>query len=206
MKNSIFFFAFVFFSTASIAQERLEQLVKPGTKLMYRIDLKVKSYDMRVVVKSLNPFVFDYEIIDSLNARGTITHTKGGISNGVILHNNFTAGNKVLDEKTTSLWLSDRVYSNLSKHKRRPIKMFLNGLSGEQSNIGFAKGEKDFMVRVNGKQITIQQEYAKPKIKFNRNFETTGEEYFSYYNSAKLPLILKMRTNFYIELLDIINE
>ena len=74
------------------------------------------------------------------------------------------------------------------------------------ASVGFAKSEKDFMVRVNGKQITIQQQYAKPKIKFNRNFETTGDEYFSYYNSAKLPLILKMRTSFYIELLDIINE
>ena len=128
------------------------------------------------------------------------------MSNGVILHNNFTVGNKVLDEKTTSLWLSEKVFKNLSKHKKTPITMFLNGLSGEQSKMGFADGEKDFMIRVNGKQIIIQQEYAKPKIKFNRNFETTGDEHFSYYNSAKLPLILKMRSNFYIELLDIINE
>ena len=191
MKNSIFFFVFLFFSTAIIAQERLEQLVKPGTKLMYRIDLKNKSYDMRVAVKSLNPFVFDYEIIDSLNAKGTITHTKDGMSNGVVHHSNFTAGNKALDEKTTSLWLSEKVFKNLSRHKRRPIKMFLNGISGEQSNIGFAKGDKDFMVRVNGKQTTIQQEHAKPKIKFSGNFQTTGEEHFSYYNSAQLPLILK---------------
>ena len=173
---------------------------------MYRIDLNNKSYDMRVTVKSLKPYIFDYEIIDSANAKGKITHTSAGMANGIILHNNFTAGDKVLDEKTTSLWLSRATFKNFSRHSRRPITMFLNGLWRESSSMGYADGEKDFMVRINGRQITIQQEYAKPKIKFHRNYQTTGEEYLSYYNSSQLPIILKLRTNFYIELLDIINE
>jgi hypothetical protein len=88
------------------------------------------------------------------------------MANGIILHNNFTAGNKTLDEKTTSLLLSRRVFKNFSSHKRRPIMMFLNGLWRESSRMGYADGEKDFMVRVNGRQLTIQQEYARPKIKF----------------------------------------
>jgi hypothetical protein len=37
------------------AQERIEQYVKAGTRLMYRIDLNNRSYDMRVTVKSLSP-------------------------------------------------------------------------------------------------------------------------------------------------------
>ena len=84
--------------------------------------------------------------------------------------------------------------------------MFLSGLWREPSNIGFVEGEKDFMVRVDGKQITIKEQFAKPKIKFHRKYQTTGEEYFTYYNSSQLPLILKMRTHFYIELLDIITQ
>jgi hypothetical protein len=126
--------------------------------------------------------------------------------NGIILHNNFTAGDKVLDETTTSLWLSRATFKNFSRHSRKPITMFLNGLWRESSKMGYADGEKDFMVRVNGRKITIQQEYAKPKIKFHRDYQTTGEEYLSYYNSSQLPIILKLRTNFYIELLDIIND
>jgi hypothetical protein len=161
---------------------------------------------MRLTIKNLEPYTFDYEIIDSANAKGTITHRSSGVANGIILENNFTTGNKVLDDKTTSLLLSRKAYKNFSRHTRRPITMFLNGLWREPQAMGFAEGEKDFMVRVNGKQITIQQEYAKPKIKFHRNYQTTGDEYLSFYNSSQLPIILKLRTNFYIELLDIIND
>jgi hypothetical protein len=206
MRNLLLFFAFTFIFQAGNAQDRIEQYVKTGTKLMYRIDLNNRSYDMRVTVKNLKPFSFDYEIVDSANAKGTITHTPAGLTNGIILHNNFTAGSKILDEKTTSLLLSRKVFKNFSKHSRRPITIFFNGLWRESSRMGHADGEKDFMVRVNGKQLTIQQEYAKPKIKFHRGYQTTGEEFLTYYNSSQLPLILKLRTNFYIELLDIIND
>jgi hypothetical protein len=206
MKKLLLFFVLTVIFHAVNAQERIEQYVKTGTRLMYRIDLNNRSYDMRVTVKSLNPFVFDYEIIDSANAKGTITHTSAGMANGIILHNNFAAGNKTLDEKTTSLLLSRRVFKNFSSHKRRPIMMFLNGLWRESSRMGYADGEKDFMVRANGRQLTIQQEYARAKIKFGRGYETTGTEYLTYYNSSQLPIILKLRTNFYMELLDIIND
>lgn len=161
---------------------------------------------MRVVVKKIDPFIFEYEVIDSANAKGTITHTKAGMKNGIVLHNDFTTGDKVLDDKTISGILSQKIFENLSKRKRRPVTIFLKGLSSEPVRIGFADREEDFIVRVNGKQVTIKQEYARAKIKFHNKFETTGENYFTYYNSAKLPLILKMRTGFYIELLDIINE
>jgi hypothetical protein len=206
MRTLLMFFAFVFIFQVSLAQERIEQYVKAGTRLMYRIDLNNKSYDMNVTVKNLKPYIFDYEIIDSAKAKGTITHTSAGMANGIILHNNFTAGDKVLDEKTISLWLSRATFKKFSKYSRKPITMFLSGLWRESSRMGYADGEKDFMVRVNGKQRTIQQEYAKPKIKFHRNYQTTGDEYLSYYNSPQLPIILKLRTNFYIELLDIITE
>jgi hypothetical protein len=206
MKRLLVFLALTFGFKAVNAQEKIEQYVKAGTRLMYRIDLNNRSYDMRVTVKSLSPFVFDYDIIDSANSKGTITHTSAGMANGIVLHNNFTAGNKVLDEKTTSLWLSKRVFKNFSKHTRRPVMMFLNGLWREPSRMGYADGEKNFMVRANGRQLTIQQEYARPKIKFGRGYETTGTEYLTYYNSSQLPIILKLRTNFYMELLDIIND
>ncbi len=199
-------FVLVFSTNLTVAQETLEQLVKPGTALMYRIDLKEKSYDMKVVVKNLKSFEFDYEILDSANAKGTITHTAAGMANGIVLHTNFSGGTIMLDEKTTSLLISKKVFQNLSKHKRRPITMFLGKVSGESNRIGFTTGVKDFKIRVNGNTRTIQQEYARPKIKFHKKYETTGEEYFTFYNSPQLPLILKMRTTFYIELLDIITQ
>ena len=65
--------------------------------------------------------------------------------------------------------------------------------------MGTYTGSNDLVILVNGKKETIKEELA---VELNNGVAKEGD-FVTYYNSAALPIILRMRNGFYIGLREI---
>lgn len=205
MKNILLLIAaFVFFVSRVFGQSGIEDLIKKRAKLVYRIDAPNRSYDCIISIKEQKPFSFDYTIVDSSGAQGSITNTLNGLKNGSNLSMQFEGGNKTLDDNTTSILLSKKMHRKLSGQYREPLTIRLNG--GEPSKMGLVKDTGNFVIKINGVTTIIKEKMVKPLIRFNNQYIATGSEYFSFYDSQQLPILLKMRKGVHIELLEIKTE
>ena len=201
MKKAILLSALLIFSIFSFAQVNLQGLVKPGTKLIYAVESGEQKYNFIVTVKAVLPAViFDWEMTDPINTKGTITHSATAMLNADIMHNLFSPGPKTLDDHTSSVWLSKNVYTALMKPGGKGIMMVLT--DGEApKKMGTFTDNKEIKIVVDGEKDTIEEEIAK---ELNSQGEPTGsEEFFTFFRSAKIPIILRMKTTFYIALKEI---
>lgn len=201
MKKAFLLYAFLILSGFCFAQINLQSLIKPGTKLIYAVEANEQKYDFIITVKALTPsLVFDWEMTDRANNSGTITHTSTAMISANTMYNYFSPGSKTLDDNTISVWLSKNSFTGLTKGSMS-VLMKMN--TGEQlKKMGTYKEDPDELkIMVNGEKETVEEQLAHELN--NEGHPTNDDSFFTFYNSAKLPIILRMRNGFYIVLKEI---
>jgi hypothetical protein len=200
MKRIIFLTALLISSFFSFGQVTLESLVKPGTKLIYAVVSGEQKYDFIVTVKALTPaLVFDWQMTDPINTSGSITHTTQGMTSANSMYNLFSPGPKTLDDNTISVWLSKNTYAGLIKPNKGVMIKMNTGESPRK--MGTYSDETEIKIIVDGEKETVEEHMVK---ELNEAGEpTVAEDYFTFYKSAKMPIILRMQNGFYIALKEI---
>lgn len=201
MKKQIFFVALMILSAFSFAQVNVQTLIKPGTRLIYAVEANEQKYNFIVTVKALVPaLVFDWEMTEPVNNRGTITHTAAAMVSANTMYNFFSAGPKTLDDNTLSVWISKNVFTGLTKGAKS-VMMKMN-TNEQPQKMGGAKEDPDELhILVDGEKETVEEFTAK---QLNEAGGPAGDDvYFSFANSAKMPIILRMKNGFYIGLKEI---
>jgi hypothetical protein len=151
-----------------------------------------------VTIKALVPaLVFDWEMTDRANNNGTITHTAAAMIAGNTLYNYFSPGAKTLDDNTLSVWLSKNTFTGLTKGSKSVIlKMNINETPKKMGVIN--EDADEFKIIVNGEKETVEEFTAK-----DMNAPAEDQVYFTFANSPKMPIILRMKNGFYITLKEI---
>lgn len=178
----------------SFAQVNIEDLVRPGTKLVYAVESRGMKYDFIVTVKQLTPVVvFNWEMTEPANISGTIIHTEKGMQSARTMFNFFRPGEKTLDDETSCVWLSNEVYTG----------MYHKDGTGISTDVGapqrtFTKTNDDSLkVTVNGKKQILIESMA---IEVGNSGKSNNEDFFTFSSSSKMPIIYKFKGSFYIEL------
>ena len=200
MKKFFFLSVLSLLSVFSFAQVNLESLVKPGAKLIYAVDAGEQKYDLVITVKALVPaLIFDWQMTDPINTSGTIIHTANAMLNGDIMLNLFSPGTKTLDDHTISMWLGKNIYTGLMKPGKGVLMVMNNGDAPKK--MGTYTDSKELKIIVNGEKESVEEQIAK---ELNNQGEPAGsEDFFTFYRSSKLPVILRMQNEFYIRLKEI---
>jgi hypothetical protein len=206
MKKILPFCALLLLSILSFAQVSIQSLVKPGTKLIYTVEANEQKYDFIIIVKALTPaLIFDWEMTDRANNSGTITHTPQAMISANTMYNYFAPGPKTLDDNTISVWLSKNIFTGLTKGSKN-VMMKMN-TNESLKKMGTAEGDDDnekeseLKIIVNGEKETIEEEIAR---ELNEEGRPVGEgAFFSYFNSVKIPVIMRMKNGFSIMLKEI---
>ncbi len=187
-------------SITAFAQVNIQSLIKPGAKLFYAVEANGQKYDFIVTVKALTPaLVFDWEMTDRADNKGTITHTAAAMLSANTMYNYFSPGVKTLDDNTTSVWLSKNTFAGLMKAgKGVMVKM---NVGETPKKMGTYTGNNEMEILVNGEKETIEEELSKELN--DEGMPTMDDSFFTFYNSAKMPVILRMRNGFYIALKEI---
>ena len=201
MKKSVILFCFLSFFFLSFAQVNLQTLVKPGTKLIYVVEAGEQKYDFIITVKTLVPaLVFDWEMTDRANNKGSITHTAAAMITGNTLYNYFSPGTKILDDNTLSVWLSKNTFTGLTKESKSVmLKMNTNESPKKMSVI--QEDPDELKIIVNGEKETVEEFTATDLNVINAPVE--DQVYFTFATSPKMPIILRMKNGFYIALKEI---
>jgi len=201
MKKILMLQALLLMLTFSFAQVNLQTLVKPGTKLIYAVEAGEQKYDFIVTVKVLVPaLVFDWEMTNDNKSSGTITHTAPAMIAANTLYNYFSPGAKTLDDNTLSVWISKNTFTALTKGTRSVmLKMNTNEAA---KKMGVAKEDPaELKIIVNGEKETVEELTASDMNAAGASAE--DQVYFTFSNSPKMPIILRMKNGFYISLKEI---
>ena len=201
MKKILMLQALLLMLTFSFAQVNLQTLVKPGTKLIYAVEAGEQKYDFIVTVKALVPaLVFDWEMTNDNKSSGTITHTAPAMIAANTLYNYFSPGAKTLDDNTLSVWISKNTFTALTKGTRSVmLKMNTNEAA---KKMGVAKEDPaELKIIVNGEKETVEELTASDMNAAGASAE--DQVYFTFSNSPKMPIILRMKNGFYISLKEI---
>jgi hypothetical protein len=201
MKKTFFLFSLLILSILSFAQVNLQTLVKPGTKLIYAVEAGEQKYDFIVTVKALVPtLIFDWEMTNDNKSSGTITHTAPAMISGNTMYNYFAPGAKTLDDNTLSVWLSKNTFTALTKATKSVMLQMNTGETPKK--MGVTKEDPaELKVIVNGEKETIEGFTASDLGAANAPAE--DQVYFTFSNSPKMPIILRMKNGFFIALKEI---
>ena len=201
MKKICILFSLLVLSILSFAQVNLQTVIKPGTKLIYAVEAGEQKYDFIVTVKTLVPaLVFDWEMTNDNKSSGTITHTAPAMITGNTLYNYFSPGAKTLDDNTLSVWISKNTFIGLTKGtKNVMLKMNINEVP---KKMGVIKEDlAELKIIVNGEKETVEGFTANDLNAANAPAE--DQVYFTFSNSPKMPIILRMKNGFSIALKEI---
>ncbi|MEO7308317.1 MAG: hypothetical protein ABIR78_07305 [Ferruginibacter sp.] len=202
MKKMIFLSALLMQGIFSFAQVNFQGLIKPGTKLIYAVEANGMKYDFMVTIKTLNPaLVFDWEMTDRAGNSGSITHTASAMISANTMYNYFSPGLKTLDDNTMSVWISKNTFTGLTKGTMNVMMKMNTNEELKKMGVTNADQESELKIIVNGEKETVEEKIAQ---------ELNGEGHpvaegalFSFYNSAKMPIILRMQNGFNIVLKEI---
>ena len=201
MKKICFLFSLLILSILSFAQVNLQTLVKPGTKLIYAVEAGEQKYDFIVTVKILVPaLVFDWEMTNDNKSSGTITHTATAMIAGNTMYNYFSPGTKTLDDNTLSVWISKNTFTGLTKGTKSVILQM--NTNETPRKMGVTKEDPtELKIIVNGEKETVEEFTANDLNAANAPAEE--QVYFTFSNSPKMPIILRMKNGFSITLKEI---
>lgn len=192
----------VAFSLGAGAQVKLEEIVGPGTKLIYNVKTPEASYDFIVTIKDVKGKSFDWEMTKPADMKGTINHTDKALQNAHKMYNFFHSEERTLDDNTLSVFISQKLYKSLAKGD--PIKICMHSPEDEPANMKqFMDGE--FLVKVDGNGYKMYDKWVKPAKKVGDKWiiDATSDDAFTYYNSAAFPVILRMHNDFVLTLKEI---
>ncbi|HNU87594.1 MAG TPA: hypothetical protein PKJ94_04870 [Ferruginibacter sp.] len=170
------------------SQVNLVTLIKPGTQLVYLVQSGEQQYYFMVKVKTVAPAVtFDWEMTEPASMKGSITHTATAMASATTMHNMFTPGDVTLDDNTISVWLSKATYTNL----RKSAAMLSINQGEAPKKMGLTGESKVVKILLDAQKETIEEEIAK---EFNADGNPIKtDEFISFYNSVKMPVILRMK-------------
>jgi hypothetical protein len=201
MKKIFFLYGLLSLSIFSFAQVNIQTLIKPGTKLIYAVETNEQKYDFIITIKALVPaLVFDWEMTDRANNKGTITHTAAAMISANTMYNYFSPGAKSMDDNTLSVWLSKNTFTGLTKGSKAVMLKMNTNESPKKMGVN-KEDPEEFKVIVNGEKETIEEYEAKDMNAAGASAE--DQVYFTFANSAKMPIILRMKNGFYIALKEI---
>lgn len=144
---------------------------------------------------------FDWEMTESAAGKGSIIHTAEAMLTGNTMYNYFSPGIKKLDDQTLSVWLSKATFAALKKEgKGTMIKMNTDASLKKMGR--YSDEESELHVVIDGEKETIEEELV---AELNDEGQPVAKEetFFSFFDSAKLPIILRMRNGFYIVLKEV---
>lgn len=201
MKHYFFYAALLVASLSSqagiVKSIKLEDVVKPGTKLIYEVNTGSSKYNFIVTIKDLKGTSFDWEMTNSSHMKGSITHTATALRSATKMYNYFNSGAKTLDDETLSVWLSQDVLTTLTSGKTAKIDMH-DATDPPQEMASSSSGTS--VVRLDGEEVAISQKRA--DLTKNADAAYRGD-YFIFNNSKAFPLILTMSAGFTIELKEV---
>ena len=201
MKKILLLHALLFVFTISFAQVNLQTLIKPGTKLIYAVEANEQKYDFIVTVKALVPaLVFDWEMTNDNKSSGTITHTAPAMVSANILFNYFSPGAKTLDDNTLSVWISKNSFTGLTKGAKS-VMLKMNTNEAPKKMAVTKEDPAELKIIVNGEKETVEEFTANDTNAAGAAAE--DQVYFTFSNSPKMPIILRMKNGFYIALKEI---
>lgn len=189
-------------STGANAQVKMEEIIKPGTRLIYNVKTEQGSYDFIVTIKDIKGSSFDWEMTSPANMKGTINHTDKALLNAHKMYNFFHSETKTLDDQTLSVWLSQKNYKSLAKGDA--VKVCMHNPTDDPAMMKqFQDGE--FLIKVDGNGFKMFDKWVKPakKVKDKWIIDPTSDDSFTYYNSASFPVILRMHADFELALREI---
>jgi hypothetical protein len=191
---------------AANAQVKLEDIVKPGTKLVYAVEANGSSYDFIVTIKDKNGSSFEWKMTAPASISGKIIHTPAALRSGYNMWNMFNNGEKTLSDNTLSVWLSQDVLKAFSE-KGKDVEVGMYGANAPALKMR-STGESDLEITVDGKTVKIQEKMVKP-FTMDRGFAKPDESkdaWFTYNNSADFPVILRMSVGFNLHLKAVITK
>ena len=171
--------------------ETFEKAMKPGTVLTYDVSSAGKNYKFIVTIKSLgNEIAFDWKMTEPINKSGTVVMSANAVSKADALFNYFNGGASNLD-KETSVWISKKLFNDISAKAEAPIKV--NGAADTATVMGNTISEFNF--NLNGNLVAVS------------GWELQGGSDIKYtidvIESTKFPIITRMDLGWTIQLSEI---
>ncbi len=171
--------------------ETFEKAMKPGTVLTYDVSSAGKNYKFIVTIKSLgNEIAFDWKMTEPINKSGTVVMSANAVSKADALFNYFNGGASNLD-KETSVWISKKLFDDISAKAEAPIKV--NGAADTATVMGNTISEFNF--NLNGNLVAVP------------GWELQGGSDIKYtidvIESTKFPIITRMDLGWTIQLSEI---
>lgn len=201
MKKTVFLFFLLSVSIFSFAQVNLQTVIKPGSKLIYAVEAGAQKYDFIVTVKTLVPaLVFDWEMTNDNNSTGTITHTAPAMISGNTMYNFFSPGSKTLDDNTLSVWISKNTFTGLTKGTKSVILQMNTNEPPRKMEVT-KEDPTELKIILNGEKETVEEFTANDLNAANAPADE--QVYFTFSNSPKMPIILRMKNGFSITLKEI---
>lgn len=182
----------------------LRSVIKPGVQLIYVVEAGGKTYDFIVTVKDLAGKKFDWKMGEPVNRSGSITHTAKGLQNGDVLFNYFSGGPKTLDNRTTSVWLSQKLFKHFQSSAGKPVKVYAYGAAKPPVEMGTFTGSIPFEILVDGETKEIEVELVKKLVKSGKEYIVgSGDESLHYNPDKSFPIIFRMNFDFYLQLKEV---
>lgn len=171
--------------------ETFEKAMKPGTVLTYDVSSAGKNYKFIVTIKSLgNEIAFDWKMTEPINKSGTVVMSANAVSKADALFNYFNGGASNLD-KETSVWISKKLFDDISAKAEAPIKV--NGAADTATVMSNTISEFNF--NLNGNLVAVP------------GWELQGGSDIKYtidvIESTKFPIITRMDLGWTIQLSEI---
>ncbi|MCB9262276.1 MAG: hypothetical protein H6607_07875 [Flavobacteriales bacterium] len=167
--------------------------ISENHQLVYNLNFGGSNYNFIVEVLSKSPSLsFNYAMTNGNNTSGKVTIMPGALDSARVQNNYFSGGDLVLDQETT-VWLSKRVFNELSSTGKTVMEF--SSLFGSET-VNFSKtGEENFEISVNG---------TKKKVSTILASDTDGKGYsYRILNNPSEPLILEMNLGWSIGLKEI---
>jgi hypothetical protein len=194
----------------SLAQQpiSLAKTIKPGTRLVYAVEAGDMKYHFTVIVQDLKGKSFHWAMDSPANKSGNVQQTAKALQNGDVLYNRFANGLAKLDDRTTSVWLSQRIAKYFNTHTgQKPVALYAYGTDQEPLMMNTFTGEIPVEIKVNGVARMINTGFAKPLIQKGKSWIPAAKDEFLHYNQElSMPLIIDMSLDFSITLEEIITR
>lgn len=171
--------------------ETFEKAIKPGTVLTYDVSSAGKNYKFIVTIKSLgNEIAFDWKMTEPINKSGSVVMSANAVAKADALFNYFNGGASNLD-KETSVWISKKLFDDISAKAEAPIKV--NGAADTATVMSNTISEFNF--NLNGNLVAVP------------GWELQGGSDIKYtidvIESTKFPIITRMDLGWTIQLSEI---
>lgn len=128
-----------------------EKSMMPGTQLTYDVNSGGKKYQLIATLKKAGEEIsFFWKTTESTPRSGTVSVTNTAVTKADALNNYFTGGDTKLD-KETALFLSQKMFNDISSTSAANIKV--NGASDTTTALSNTIGEFNF--NLNGNLVAI---------------------------------------------------